>query len=258
MGGEIAAETMTRKKKKKGRPSLLELQKRSLKQQQQQQQQLQQQQKKNPNQINPNFPINSSRRSTRRNPNLDGGSPVADWIAGGDDDDDERQQKKHKLLLGLNSSRNNQHYPISSAPNSASCGSDSNADGEDPEASIKRRKLTALRPGSDQMVINHTHTYIFLGLQLILYFFKEQKQKPKTFSLFVWIFIFLFIYWNSTLDFARELNFYDWIGDEWRSLTKSRTFFFLQWLDIYLFSFTFLILGKSWNCAEHCFSFFVS
>ncbi|XP_022772555.1 uncharacterized protein LOC111315236 isoform X2 [Durio zibethinus] len=148
MGGEIAAETMTRKKKKKGRPSLLELQKRSLKQQQQEQQSLQQ---KTPNLINPNFSINSNRRSTRRNPNLDGVSPLPDWIAGGDDDDDERRQKKHKLLLGLNSSRNHQHYPIPSAPDSASYGSDSNADGDDREASLKHRKLTTLRSGSDQM-----------------------------------------------------------------------------------------------------------
>ncbi|XWS14369.1 hypothetical protein CRYUN_Cryun35bG0003300 [Craigia yunnanensis] len=149
MGDEITAETMTRKKKK-GRPSLLELQKRSLKQQQQQQQQ-QSLQQKTPNLINPNSSISSNRRSTRRNPNLEGDSPVPDWISGGDDDDDERQQKKHKLLLGLNSSRNHQHYPIPSGPNSASYGSDSNADGEDPEASPMRHKLTTLRPGSDQM-----------------------------------------------------------------------------------------------------------
>ncbi|TYH83374.1 hypothetical protein ES332_D02G128900v1 [Gossypium tomentosum] len=130
-------------KRKKGRPSLLELQKRSLKQHQQQQA-LQQ----NPlNVLNTISSTNSSRRSARRNPNLHGGSPIPDWIAGGggdddddDDDDDERQQKKHKLLLGLNSSRNHHHYPIPSAHNSASCGSDSNADGGDPEASLKRRK----------------------------------------------------------------------------------------------------------------------
>lgn len=151
MGGEIAAETMTRKKKKKGRPSLLELQKRSLKQQQQQQHQ-QSPQQKTPNFVNPNSSTNSNRRSTRRNPSLDGGSSAPESISGGDDDDDERLQKKHKLLLGLNSSRNHLHYPIPSGPNSASYGSDSNADGEDPEASLKRRKLTTLRSGSDQMV----------------------------------------------------------------------------------------------------------
>ena len=163
MGGELAAETMTRKKKK-GRPSLLELQKRSLKEQQQQHQSLQQ---KTPNLINPNSSISSNRRSTRRIPNLEGDSPVPDWIFGGDDDDDERQQKKHKLLLGLNSSRNHQHYPIPSGPNSASYGSDSNADGEDPEASAKRHKLTTLRPGSDQMVINYI---AFSGFLKVIFF----------------------------------------------------------------------------------------
>ncbi|XVF35824.1 hypothetical protein REPUB_Repub19eG0004000 [Reevesia pubescens] len=150
MGGEVAAETMTTTKKKKGRPSLLELQKRSLKQQQQQQQQ-QSLQQKTPNLVNPNSSINSNRRSTRRNLNLDGGSPVTDWNADGYDDEDERQQKKHKLLLGLNSSRNHQHSPIASTPNSASYGSDSNAEGDNPEAFLKRRKITTLRPGSDQM-----------------------------------------------------------------------------------------------------------
>ncbi|XVF63526.1 hypothetical protein PTKIN_Ptkin09bG0093800 [Pterospermum kingtungense] len=150
MGGEIAAETMPRKKKK-GRPSLLELQKRSLKQQQQLQEQYQQSnQQKNPNLINPISSINSTTRSTRRNPNIDGASSLPDSIAGGDDDD-ERQQKKHKLLLGLNSSRDHQHYPIPSAPNSGFYGSDSNADGEDSEAPLKRRhELTTLVPGSDE------------------------------------------------------------------------------------------------------------
>ncbi|EOY15287.1 hypothetical protein QUC31_000467 [Theobroma cacao] len=151
MGGEIAAGTMTKKKKKEGLPSHLELQKRSIKQQQQDEEQQQSHQQKNPNLINPNFSTNSSRRSTRRNPNLDGGSPLPEWIDGGEDDDDERQQKKHKLLLGLNSSRNRQHYPNSSAPKTASYSSDSNADSEDPEVPLKRRKVASFRPGSDQM-----------------------------------------------------------------------------------------------------------
>ncbi|KAK8642280.1 hypothetical protein V6N13_011632 [Hibiscus sabdariffa] len=140
-GGEIAAET-TRKRKKKGRPSLIELQKRSLKQQ------LQEPLQKTPNLINPNSSINSTRRSARRHTNLNGGSPVS----GGDDDDDDddRQQKKHKLLVGFNSSRSHQHYPIPLAHNSASQGSDSNADGDEPDASLKRRKFTTVKLGSDQ------------------------------------------------------------------------------------------------------------
>ena len=74
-------------------------------------------------------------------------------VCGGkeDDDDDDRLQKKHKPLLGFNSSRTDQHYPIPSALNSASYGSDSNADGDNPDASLKRRKFTAAKPGSDQM-----------------------------------------------------------------------------------------------------------
>ncbi|XP_039049135.1 uncharacterized protein LOC120190077 isoform X2 [Hibiscus syriacus] len=140
--GEIAAET-TRKRKKKGRPSLLELQKRSLKQQLQEPQQPQQ---KNPNLINPNSSRNLTCRSSCRHPNLNGGSPVSR----GDDDDDDRQHKKHKLLIGFNSSRSHQHYPIPLAQNSASPGSDSNADDEEPDASLRRRKFTTVKPGSDR------------------------------------------------------------------------------------------------------------
>ncbi|TKY75332.1 Bromodomain and PHD finger-containing protein 3 [Spatholobus suberectus] len=69
--GEVS-ETMT-KRKKKGRPSLLDLQKRSLKKEQQKQQQQQ----------NPNSHSNN--------------------VVPHDDDDDERKEKKHKLLVGLNS-----------------------------------------------------------------------------------------------------------------------------------------------------------
>ncbi|GKU98166.1 hypothetical protein SLEP1_g11200 [Rubroshorea leprosula] len=144
MGGNVGAETMTKKKKKKGRPSLLELQKRSLKQQQQQQQE-------SANLTNPSS-LNSNRRSTRRNPNSDGSSPGGEGINTGGDDDDERQQKKHKLLHGLNSRGIQQHYPInSSVLNSNAYGSDSNLDGEDPEASaLKRRKIGAVASGSNQ------------------------------------------------------------------------------------------------------------
>ncbi|TYI82021.1 hypothetical protein E1A91_D05G193600v1, partial [Gossypium mustelinum] len=147
IGGEIAAETM-KKRKKKGRPSLLELQKRSLKQQRLQEPQQPQLLLQN----TPNSSINSNRRSTRRHANLNGGSPVSGSTSGGDDDDDDdRLQKKHKPLLGFNSSRTDQHYPIPSALNSASYGSDSNADGDDPDVSLKRHKFTTVKPGSDQM-----------------------------------------------------------------------------------------------------------
>ncbi|XP_050212848.1 uncharacterized protein LOC126664488 [Mercurialis annua] len=88
MGEMEAGEMATKKRKKKGRPSLLDLQKRSLKLQQQQQQIPD---FKNPNSLN----VSSTVRSNRRIPNS-----LNDF-----DDDDERAQKKHKLLLGLNNSR---------------------------------------------------------------------------------------------------------------------------------------------------------
>ncbi|KAF3606543.1 hypothetical protein DY000_02046006 [Brassica cretica] len=140
--GEVA-DTMT-KKKKKGRPSLLDLQKRAIKQQQLQQQQQQQQQPQHhrnnhddPRSAsqNPNSP-NSGTRSKRRNPNPNGvSSSDAPWIKDDDEeDDDERREKKHRLLHGLNS-----HYHRHS-PNSQSGGSDLNLD-ETPEASFNRRKI---------------------------------------------------------------------------------------------------------------------
>ncbi|TYI82018.1 hypothetical protein E1A91_D05G193400v1 [Gossypium mustelinum] len=151
-GGDMSSETRKKKKKKKkGRPSLLELQKRSLKQQLQKPQQQPSLLQKTPNLINPNSSINSNHRSARRHPNLKGDSPVPGWISGGNDDDDERLEKKHKPLLGFNSSRNHQHYPLPLALNSASYGSDSNADGDDPDASLKRRKFTNANPGSYEM-----------------------------------------------------------------------------------------------------------
>ncbi|PPS14735.1 hypothetical protein GOBAR_AA05847 [Gossypium barbadense] len=137
-------------KRKKGRPSLLEIQKRSLKQHQQQQ-------------------------ALQQNP----------------------PNKKHKLLLGLNSSRNHHHYPIPSAHNSASCGSDSNADGGDPKASLKRRKVTTLSPGSDQMgekVSKTTHTLHGSPVEFgpttplpdkkLLLFILDRLQKKDTYGVF--------------------------------------------------------------------------
>ncbi|XP_010498505.1 PREDICTED: bromodomain-containing protein 9-like [Camelina sativa] len=134
--GEVA-DTMT-KKKKKGRPSLLDLQKRAIKQQQLQQHRNQDDHhqhhrsgSKNPNSLN--HAPNSASRSKRRNPNSNGDSP---WIKDEDDnnniednDDDERREKKHKLLHGLNS----HHQSHRHSPNSQS---DLNLD-ETPEASVK-------------------------------------------------------------------------------------------------------------------------
>lgn len=191
--GEIA-ETMTKKRKKKGRPSLLDLQKRSLKQQQLQlQQQKQQQQQQNPNFKNPNS-LNSfnayaspNRRSTCRNSNYDG----PEWI-GGEDDEDERKEKKHKLLLGLNSQQHNHHYQISS-PNSLGLnlyGSDSNAGSGNPEAGTRRRKISAVRLGSDEMVIIDACTRGFVEKHFDLLFF-EIKKRNGLFFRFIY-----FTVWN--------------------------------------------------------------
>ncbi|KAJ4879567.1 DNA-binding bromodomain-containing protein [Raphanus sativus] len=138
--GEVA-ETMT-KKKKKGRPSLLDLQKRAIKQQQQ----LQQQHHRNNNNRddhhrsgskNPNSP-NSGTRSKRGNPNPNGVSSSGSPLSEEDDDEDERREKKHKLLYGLNS-HSNRH-----SPNPQSRGSDLNLD----ETPVNRRKIVGGGGGS--------------------------------------------------------------------------------------------------------------
>ncbi|KAJ9186334.1 hypothetical protein P3X46_001917 [Hevea brasiliensis] len=184
--GEVAA-TMTKKKKKKGRPSLLDLQKRSLKQQQQQQ---------NPNFKNPNSLIASNttshRRSTRRRPNLD----EPDWINGDEDDDDEdeRKEKKHKLLLGLNSQQNNSnnddnnnnhHYPISSA-NSLGPNPSYVSDGANPEAALKRRKGEKGPKATDTL---HESTLepgptAPLPDKKLLVFILDRLQKKDTYGVF--------------------------------------------------------------------------
>nr|DAD46550.1 TPA_asm: hypothetical protein HUJ06_016487 [Nelumbo nucifera] len=152
-----------KKKKKKGRPSLLDLQKRSLRQQQEQQQQ--QQQKRNPNSNpysnhvrnpivpNPNPNPNPNRRFTRRNPCPDGTAVSSERNEGGDadvdeDDDDEpngrRREKKLKFVLRL-PAHQQQH---NSSLNSGSYGSDSNAEDDNGETPHKRRKINAVFDGS--------------------------------------------------------------------------------------------------------------
>lgn len=105
-------------KKKKGRPSLSNLRKRNLDQQHQHQQQ-EEEEDETLISSNPNF--NTPSRRSKPN-NLNGISPVSDWISG--DDDDERKEKKVKLVVRL---------PSLSLNNSASNGSDLNADGDKPQ-----------------------------------------------------------------------------------------------------------------------------
>ncbi|KAK6946540.1 Bromodomain [Dillenia turbinata] len=138
-----------KKKKKKGRPSLLDLQKRTLKEQQQQQELLQKQkqkqqlQKPNPN---PNSNSNPLRRSTRRNPNPDEINENA--TTDGDDElscaSGKRREKKLKLVLKL--PQNQQH--TSGSANSGSL--DTNIDDEDGSTNPKKRKINAIGDGSSR------------------------------------------------------------------------------------------------------------
>ncbi|KAJ6336436.1 hypothetical protein OIU78_012936 [Salix suchowensis] len=190
--GEVADPTM-KKKKKKGRPSLLELQKRSLKQQQ-----LQQTTPislKNPNSPNSN-PALPNRRSSRRSSN----SYAPEWIDGDDDEDDdeddERKEKKHKLLRGLNSQKNNNQNSNSLSPSSFK-GSDSNAGGGNQEDGIRRRKISAVRLGSDDLgekVLKGTDTIHGSSVEpgpttplpdkKLLVFILDRLQKKDTYGVF--------------------------------------------------------------------------
>ncbi|KAL0920648.1 hypothetical protein M5K25_009796 [Dendrobium thyrsiflorum] len=136
-------------KKKKGRPSLLDLQKRSLRLKKlQEQKKLKQNPNPKPNAIpNPyaRFPIASAgRRSSRRNPNPDpkpaspaedGDDAEGDASMGDDEDDDEpkgrRKEKKLKLVLHL-------PHPNTNSSDLASYASESNG------AVLENRKIDAV------------------------------------------------------------------------------------------------------------------
>ncbi|KAK4787352.1 hypothetical protein SAY86_011185 [Trapa natans] len=96
----------TTKRKKKGRPSLLDIQKRIIKQQK-----LQETLAGNPNSHRtPDGTSNPSQRSSRRNHSSEGLYPSSEWNSGvdeDDDDDDERVRKKRKPLFGLDSQASN-------------------------------------------------------------------------------------------------------------------------------------------------------
>lgn len=104
------AETTT-KRRRKGRPSLLDIQKRILKQQK-----LQEGLTGSPDPHHlPDGTPNPSRRSTRRNPSSDGLYPSSEWVSVADDeDDDERIRKKRKPLHGLDPQCPN--YAVDSSP----------------------------------------------------------------------------------------------------------------------------------------------
>lgn len=118
---EATVPTEMKRKKKKGRPSLSDLNKRD-------------------NKTSISTP---PRRSTRRNPN----SPPPDFI----DDDDERKEKKVKLVVRLP-----QHFQ----QNSSSANSLSDSDADDNEASVKRRKIDAVDLRSDDAVADQVVNWL--------------------------------------------------------------------------------------------------
>ncbi|GMI78746.1 hypothetical protein HRI_001543800 [Hibiscus trionum] len=141
--GKVVEKT---RKKKKGRPSLLDLQKRSLKEQQQSQ----------PNiKTNDSTPLNYDsatatppRRSTRRHSNHSGGdNEDDDQDNDGDEEEGEldgkkRREKKMKLVLKLPSPQ--QKSPV----NSESRGSDSNLEEANEGSTHKKRKINSIGDGS--------------------------------------------------------------------------------------------------------------
>lgn len=122
--GEVA-DTLTKKRKKKGRPSLIEVQKRALKQQQLLQSKLDESKEE----VRSGFgnPNSAATRSNRRivNPSEEDEE---------EEDDDERRDKKQRLLHGLNSHDDRR---------------ESELDGD--ASSISRRKIGAA--GSDVTVV---------------------------------------------------------------------------------------------------------
>ncbi|XP_047329765.1 bromodomain-containing protein DDB_G0270170-like [Impatiens glandulifera] len=148
-------EGVMKKRKKKGRPSLLDLQKRALGGQDKQHLQTQ-----TLISSKPNLSVDN-RRSTRRHSNPDETSPASDWVdddGGGeeeedeeyDDDDDERKEKKVKLVGRLPpSSSDQQHFNLSrSSANSPFSNStpivhQSSIDVDNHEVSAKKQKIGA-------------------------------------------------------------------------------------------------------------------
>lgn len=129
---EISPE-ITARKKKKGRPSFADLQKRN-------------QSKQDQKPLSLSSSPNSNRRS-RRN-----ASPEL-----ADDDDDERKEKKVKLVVRLPQSnyqhQNEQHFE-NLARSTSSFSEDEEDDGENLEAAVKKRKINAVndRSGDNDQV----------------------------------------------------------------------------------------------------------
>ncbi|KAJ9554628.1 hypothetical protein OSB04_018673 [Centaurea solstitialis] len=153
----------TTAKKKKGRPSLVDLKKRALQQQE----------------LVENHQ-HSHRRSARRNPTSAAADDASDdYYEVDDDDDDERKEKKVKLVVRLPQlNNNNQERHLqsdllvrSSSLNSASAGSDSNAD-------VDNRKISS---GSGGIINNHQFTctcHLAGGCSLNLTYYPFTSSPP--------------------------------------------------------------------------------
>ncbi|KAL5706137.1 hypothetical protein ACHQM5_024345 [Ranunculus cassubicifolius] len=127
-----------KKKKKKGRPSLIDIQKRNLRL-------LQQQQNPNPN-SNSNSNSNSIRRFTRRNPDPDDNSDDDNNNSDDDDDEGNRRERKINHVRRLHS---NQRSSVNSPYLDLGLyGSDSNEEDENGETPNKKRKINAAGDGS--------------------------------------------------------------------------------------------------------------
>ncbi|KAF5740959.1 bromodomain-containing protein [Tripterygium wilfordii] len=163
--GEVPGPTMaTKKRKKKGRPSLLDIQKRTLKQEQKLQ--------RNPNSKNPNVSFDCiesrNRRSIRRNTITDGNSAAQEWI-GAEDDDDERKEKKQKPLIGLNLQNHNLIH--------GAYGSNSDMDIENLGADLKRKRI------ADGSPVESGPTTPLPDKKLLV-FILDRIQKKDTYGVF--------------------------------------------------------------------------
>ncbi|KAL1814975.1 hypothetical protein ACET3Z_017549 [Daucus carota] len=171
---------ITKRKKKKGRPSFADLQKRN-------------QSKQDQKSLSLSSSPNSSRRSTRRNP-----SPEL-----GDDDDDERKEKKVKLVVRLPQSTYQQHseqHFDNLARSTSSFSEEDEEDGENIEAAVKKRKINAVADRSgdndqEEKVLKATDppngsplgsgpTTTPLPDKKLLVFILDRLQKKDTYGVF--------------------------------------------------------------------------
>lgn len=197
------------KRKKKGRPSLLDLQKRALKQQQLLQ-------RRNPNEEN-----EEELRSSSRNPNFSNRSNRR-RNSNSEDDDDERRDKKHRLLHGLNS------HEGRDSSNSKSGGGDLDSDARN------RRKID----GSDNTVVIEYKNSIFIWKFI-------WGKKVLILGFFFWI--FWRVNWGSSASLNMVIEWEWWVltislffvGGKWEIHNFS---FFCIFIFIFRFLFFFFVL----------------